>query len=140
MAFEDLPHGGGGDVVAEADEFAVDATVAPVGFSAARRSVSSRSTAEVDGRPGRRCGWVQCRTMRRRCQRNSVSGVTNHPARLGRGSAAAIAPSKLRSVSVNLGRSTCRRSTPSWWRNTTISRSLERRERTDCRTSATNRR
>ena len=43
----------------------------------------------------------------RRCQRNSVSGVTSHPARLGRGSAAAIAPSKLRSASVSSGRSTC---------------------------------
>ena len=36
--------------------------------------------------------------MRRRRQRNSVSGVTSHPARLGRASAAAIAASKLRSV------------------------------------------
>ena len=42
--------------------------------------------------------------MRRRCQRNSVSGVTSHPDRLGRASAAAIAPSKLRSVSVSSGR------------------------------------
>ena len=111
-----------------------------VGFSAARRSVSRRSSAEVDGRPGGRCGWVQCPTMRRRCQRNSVSGVTRHPARLGRASAAAIAPSKVRSASVSSGRSTCRRSTPSWWRNTMISRSFERRERTARRTSATKKR
>ena len=48
--------------------------------------------------------------MRRRCQRNSVSGVTSHPARLGRASAAAIAASKLRSSSVSSGRSTWRRS------------------------------
>ena len=75
-----------------------------------------------------------------RCQRNSVSGVTSHPARLGRGSAAAIAPSKLRSASVSSGRSTCRRNTPSWWRNMMISRSFERRERTERRTSATNKR
>ena len=54
-----------------------------------------------------------------------------HPqARLGRASAAAIAPSKLRSASVSSGRSTCRRSTASWWRNTTISRSFERPDRT----------
>ena len=104
-----------------------------VGFSAARRSASRRSFAEVDGRPGGRCGWVQCPAMRRRCQRNSVSGVTSHPARLGRGSAAAIAPSKLRSVMS--GRSTCRRSTPSWWRNTMISRSFERPDRTVSRAS-----
>ena len=103
--------------------------------SAARRSVSRRSSAEVDGRPGGRCGWVQCRAMRRRCQRNSVSGVTSHPARLGRASAAAIAASKLRSASVNSGRSIWRRSTASWWRNTMISRSLERPERTVSRAS-----
>ena len=73
--------------------------------------------------------------MRRRCQRNSVSAVTSHPARLGRGSAAAIAPSKLRSASVISGRSTCRRSTPSWWRKTMISRSFERPDRTVSRAS-----
>ena len=73
--------------------------------------------------------------MRRRCQRNSVSAVTSHPARLGRGSAAALAPSKLRSASVNSGRSTCRRSTPSWWPKTMISRSLQRPERTVSRAS-----
>ena len=106
-----------------------------VGFSAARRSASRRSSAEVDGRPGGRCGWVQCRAMRRRCQRNSVSGVTSHPARLGRASAAAIAPSKLRSASVSSGRSICRRSTASWWRNTMISRSFERPEHTVSRAS-----
>ena len=111
-----------------------------VGFSAARRSASPRSFADVDGRPGGRCGCVQCPTMRRRCQPNSVSAVTSHPARLGRGSAAAIAPSKLRSASVNSSRSTCRRSTPSWWRNTMISRSFERPDRTVSRASdATNR-
>ena len=87
------------------------------------------------GQPGGRCGWVQCRAMRRRCQRNSVSGVTSHPARLGRASAAAIAPSKLRSVSVSSGRSICRRSTASWWRKTMISRSLERPDRTVSRAS-----
>ena len=57
-----------------------------VGFSAARRSASRRSSTAADGRLGGRCGWVQCRAMRRWCQRNSVSGVTSHPARLGRGS------------------------------------------------------
>ena len=106
-----------------------------VGFSAARRSASRRSSADVDGRPGGRCGWVQCRAMRRRCQRNSVSGVTSHPARLGRGSAAAIAASKLRSASVSSGRSTWRRNTASWWRNTIISRFFERPDRTVSRAS-----
>ena len=41
---------------------------------------------------------------------------------------------------VGSNRSTCRRSTASWWRNTMISRSFERRERTARRTSATNKR
>ena len=106
-----------------------------VGFSAARRSASRQSSADVDGRPGGRCGWVQCPTMRRRCQRNSVSGVTSHPARLGRGSAAAIAASKVRSVSASSGRSTWRRNTASWWRNTIISRFFERPDRTVSRAS-----
>ena len=48
---------------------------------------------------------------------------------------AAIAPSKLRSASVSSGRLTCRRSTASWWRNTMISRSLERPGRTVSRAS-----
>ena len=45
------------------------------------------------------------------------------------------ASSRLGSVSVSSGRSTCRRSTVSWWRNTMISRSLERPERTVSRAS-----
>ena len=37
-------------------------------------------------------------------KRNSASGVTSHPARLGRASAAAIAPSNVRTASVASGR------------------------------------
>ena len=44
-------------------------------------------------------------------------------------------PSKLRSASVISGRSTCRRSTPSWWPKTMISRSFERPDRTVSRAS-----
>ena len=101
----------------------------------ASQQVNDHGRVSGTHRPGGRCGWVQCRAMRRRRQRNSVSGVTSHPARVGRGSAAAIAASRLRSVSVSSGRSTCRRSTVSWWRNTMISRSLERPERTVSRAS-----
>ena len=36
-----------------------------------------RSEAAVDGLPGARQGWVQWPEIRRRCQRNRVSGVTN---------------------------------------------------------------
>jgi ssDNA-binding Zn-finger/Zn-ribbon topoisomerase 1 len=69
-----------------------------------------------------------------------VSGVTSQPDRLGRGSAAAGAPSRVRSLSLSVGRSICRRRTVSWWRNTTISRSLERPERTAIRARAAMRR
>ena len=94
-----------------------------------------RSSAAVGGRPGGRCGWVQCRAMRRRCQRNSVSGVTSQPARLGWRSAAATAPSRARSPSLSAGRLIWRRRTVSWWRNTMISRSFERPDRTANRAS-----
>jgi hypothetical protein len=36
--------------------------------------MSRRISAAVDGRPGGRVRWVQCRAMRRRCQRISVVG------------------------------------------------------------------
>ena len=62
-----------------------------------------------------------------RCQQPSIPHLREGP---GRASAAAIAPSKLRSASVSSGRSIWRRSTASWWRNTMISRSFERPERT----------
>ena len=99
------------------------------------RQINDHGRVSGTHRPGGRCGWVQCCTMRRRCQRNSVSGVTSHPARPGRASAATIAPSTLRWASVSSGRSTCRRSTASWWRNTMISRSFERPDRTASRAS-----
>ena len=98
--------------------------------------MSRRSSVEVGGRPGGRWGWVQCRAMRRRCQRSSVSGVTSQPTRRGRGSAAAIAPSRLLSLSLRVGRLIWRRSTASWWRNTMISRSFERPSARPARASA----
>jgi len=80
--------------VAEADEFAVYSPVAPRRVSAARRTISWRSSTGVCGLP-RRCrgGWVQCLAIRLRCQRSNVSGVTIQPWRSRRGRAAAIAPS-----------------------------------------------
>jgi len=57
-----------------------------VGFSVASRTISRRSPTGVGGRPGRRRGgWVQCRAMRRWCQRSNVSGVTIQPWRSRRG-------------------------------------------------------
>ncbi len=69
-----------------------------------------------------------------------VSGVTIQPPRYGRGSAAAIAPSRVGSSSLSAGRSIWRRNTASWWRSTMISRSLERPERTARRASMVMRR
>jgi hypothetical protein len=47
-----------------------------VGFSAAIRRIRRRSAGDLDGRPGGRCGLVQWRLTRARCQRSNVSGVT----------------------------------------------------------------
>jgi hypothetical protein len=84
------------------------------GFLPARRRISS----EVGGCPGPRVGCVQRRAMRRRCHLRRVSGVTIQPVRFGRGSAAAIAPSRVWSSSLSAGRLIWRRKTASWWRNT----------------------
>ncbi len=73
---------------------------------------------------------VQCRVTRCRCHRSWVSGVTIQSFGIWRGSAAAMAPSRLRPASLSSGRSTCRRDTASWWRRTMISRSCERPDRT----------
>ena len=105
-----------------------------VGFSFARRTINCRSSAVVGGLPGRlRGGRVQCLAMRFRCQRSNVSGVTIQPCRSRLVRAAAMAPSRTRSLSLTAGRSTRRRNTWSWWRNTMISRSFECPERTASR-------
>ena len=110
------------------------------GFSRAIRSTSRRFSTVVCGRPAGRVGWVQWRAMRRRCQRNKVSGVTSQPARCRRGKAAATAPSRARSSSASAGRSVCRLRTVSWWRNTMISRPFARPERTAKRANDTSNR
>ena len=92
--------------------------------------MSRRTSAWVEGRPGFWASWVQWLAMRRRCQRSKVSGVTSQPWRRRRGSAWAIAASIDRSSSLRSGRLFCLCKTPSWWRRTTISRSLERPVRT----------
>jgi hypothetical protein len=51
---QDLPDGGGGDRVAELDEFALRAPVPQAGLSVAMRITSLRIAAAVDGRSGRR--------------------------------------------------------------------------------------
>jgi hypothetical protein len=53
---QDGAHGAGGEAVAEAEEFAGDALVAPVRISRASCSTASRRLAEMAGRPCLRCG------------------------------------------------------------------------------------
>ena len=73
--------------------------------------------------------------MRRRCQRNKVSGATSQPARCGRGRAAATAPSRVRFSSAGCDRSPRRCSTPNWCRRTMNPRSFERPLHTASRAS-----
>ena len=113
MAFEDLPDGRSSEVVAESVQFAADTALAHVGFCVAISMMSRRISVPVDGRPGERAGCAGC------------PGYPVHVVK-----AWAIAPSRDRSPSVRTGRSTWRRSTMSSWRNTMISTSLERPERT----------
>ncbi len=51
---QDLPDGGGRDLVAEPDELALHPPVPHVGFSVAMRITSFLIATAVDGRPGRR--------------------------------------------------------------------------------------
>jgi hypothetical protein len=51
---QDLPDGGGRNLVAEPDELASNPPVPPAGFSVAIRITSFLIAAAVDGRPGRR--------------------------------------------------------------------------------------
>ncbi|HEX9542252.1 MAG TPA: hypothetical protein VGA04_29340 [Streptosporangiaceae bacterium] len=51
---QDLPHRGGGDPVAQLDQFALHTAMPQAGLSVARRITSFLIVATVDGRPGRR--------------------------------------------------------------------------------------
>jgi hypothetical protein len=95
------------------------------GFSRASRNTSSRTARLTFGRPGRRPGYVQRRATRRRCHASSVSGVTKSERQRALGSCRLVAAKNARSAGRNLGRETCRRSTASSWRSTTISSSLK---------------
>jgi hypothetical protein len=66
----------------------VDAAIPQVGCSLASRSTSPRTSAARAGRP-RRCGQVQRRRTRSRCQPSSVAGCTSIPRQAGRGSSRA---------------------------------------------------
>ena len=116
-----------------------------VGLSTARRRTKVRISLLVGGRPRRRDGgWVQWWAMRWRCHRSMASGVMVQRVCSRWGSAAlrssAMTPSRDLYSSSRWGRLFWRRGTVSWWRNTMISRSLERPARTASRTRAAMRR
>ena len=75
-------------------------------FSRASRRISFRTSRSIGGRPGRRCGNVQRRATRRRCQRSSVSGRTGNALQEQRGQTRLRAASMGRSRGSNCGRPT----------------------------------
>ena len=123
-SIEDLPHGGGADLVAQACEFVCTRRYPQVGLSVARRTVSVRSPGGMAGRPARRRLVVQRRATSCRCQRKIVAGVTSSPARRWLGSRRTSAPINARSGQNIRGRVLRRFRTASWWRSTRISMSL----------------
>jgi TfoX N-terminal domain len=106
------------------------------GFSSARRTISSRSERSIGGRPGARCAYVHRRPTSWRCQRSSVSGLTEKPAQAVRGSEQLSDANSVRSARVSFGRDVCRRRIASSCRRTRISSSFERRGRPSSHTSA----
>jgi hypothetical protein len=94
------------------------------GFSRARRSTRVRITGSIGGRPGRACGYVQCRSSSRRRQRNSVVGVTKKIDQRPRGSSRGNAASTARSAGCSCGRCICRRATATSCRSPSSSMSL----------------
>jgi hypothetical protein len=119
IAVAEAPH-------AEVPQFALDALVAP-----ARVLCGEADDQLLDGLVERwpplantRVGPRARPAMRRRCQRCSASGVTKKHDQRARGRTRLIAASRARSVGSSLGHGIWRRSTPSWWRSTKISKSL----------------
>jgi hypothetical protein len=89
-----------------------------------------RTSVGVDGRPGRRCGYVHLRATNSRCQRSNVAGLTNAERRhVCRDRTWPSAASSARSTCVSCGRATWRSSTPNWWRSSRISISFSRSDR-----------
>ena len=106
------------------------------GFSSAKRRISSRSERSSGGLPADRCGYVQRRATSWRCQRSSVSGLTEKSLQLDRSSERLNAASSARSARVSFGVVPCRRRIANSCRKTRISTSFERRGRASSHTSA----
>ena len=124
---EDLPHGRRCQLVAEPDEFAVDAPIAPVRVLAGELD-DQLPELGVDRWPRLRFaagGWAQRRATRRRCQPITVAGFTirNTSARRRRSNTAESMARIVRSAGLNWARLIWRCSTRTWWRKARISAS-----------------
>ena len=107
---QDPPHRRRRHPVTQADKFAVDSPVPQPGFSSASRRISRRTSARVEGRPGRRCGYVLLATSSR-CHLSMVAGVTKNAAHRSRGRTRDRAANSTRSLGCRRGRATCLRRT-----------------------------
>ncbi len=127
---QDLPDGGRRDDDAETLQFAHDALITPARVLACQPDDHARTSRLIGGRPARR-GYVHRFATRRRCQSSRVVGVTRNDDHLTRGRSRLAAVRNKRSAPRNVGRWTCRRSTASSCRSTTISSSLNSGDRTE---------
>ncbi len=107
---EDPADGRCADPVAKLEQLSLDPLVSPARFSMASRSISAAISALTGGRPTR-CGQVQWRATRRRCQRRTVPGVTSRCVRSRGGRSRISAARTARSAQSNRGRGWVRRST-----------------------------
>jgi len=98
------------------------------GFSRVIRTTRSTSAGGVGGRPGGR-GWRHFAATNRRCQDNSVPGVTIRCARSCFGNNRASAAITALSLHVGFGGPACRRSTVVSCHSTNISTSFDAGDR-----------
>ena len=98
----------------------MDASVAPVGFSAASRT-AARTSAGISGRPDRMGGWSSSGRRVVGASAGSSRAVTSIPSRRRMGSSRVRAAIRARSGQLSRGRGVRRWSTASWWRRTRIS-------------------
>jgi hypothetical protein len=100
------------------------------GFSVPRRTMRSRTSGLIGGRPERPLLlYVHFLLTSSRCQRSRVSGLTTNEDHWPLGIALLAAASRSRSRRRRRGRFTCRCSTLTWCRSTRSSTSLPSRER-----------
>jgi hypothetical protein len=77
---QDVPDRGGGDVVAEPDQFALHAPVSPARVLSCQADDELLDCRRGGGRPGwRRAVWSHFHETSLRCQARTVAGVTGRP-------------------------------------------------------------